>query len=305
MDSATTTDLTFLNNEESARAYIHFVTPLIQQAVAAAMPPELSELNAVILAFNQTRDELQQARREIEDIKATYITAEQAKKIGVDIGTEIREPLSQSVEKHMQAMRELDEQRNRAFDEQIGATKALVLTQGQELATLKAVYEERIATHEKRLSKVESDIKNGVASVEKHTRTLNVAVGRWLEESREQKKKTDADIKALEEARETFDKQLLDTRDDMLNLRSDVDGLRGDIATKVTTTDLKVRNIEAGMAEMKHQQTQQSAEISALRLSFSEFEIQLRAAMWLVNTWGGRAVMITVLALLGISNLVN
>lgn len=240
MNDTTTEDMELLLKEENIQTLTHIFTPLIQQAVNA------TGITDAVAELTKAREELAAAREEIAEVKSKYITAEEAKKMGDGIGKAMSLPITESVNTHMAEMKEEDQRRNQAFDQRIGEINALVLTQGQELASLSATSEQRFGQIESRLSKVESDIKTGVASVERNTRTLSRAVGQWLEENQKQKEKIDLELKRHDNAIVQFDKEIRENRDKTGNLLADVEGMRGDLASQVhpmrdSLSDLKNR----------------------------------------------------------------
>lgn len=245
MTDSTTEDMELLLKEENIQTLTHIFTPLIQQAVDA------TGITQAVNELVQARDELAAARGAIEEIKAKYITAEEAKKMGQDIGAEIRNPLSKSIDKHLAELKEEDTRRNQAFDQRIGEINALVLTQGQELATLSATSKQQFEQIETRLSKVENDIKTGVAAVARNTRTLSRAVGQWITESRQQKEKIDLELTKHGNTIVQFDKEIRENRDETSNLRADVDGLRGDLATQVHPLRDKVNDVTARLSNQE------------------------------------------------------
>jgi hypothetical protein len=149
-----------------------------------------------------------------------------------------------------------------------------------------------------RLSKMENTIETGVAAVARNSSTMNRTVARWLKENKDKEDKNDLEFKSLNVAKIEFEKQIRQNREETMGLLGSVDGLRGDIATKVTTTDLKVTVIKTEMENVKAQQ-------SALTKDLTEIQVSLQSALWLVNTWAGRSVLVTILGLLIGSNLIR
>jgi hypothetical protein len=302
-------EMTLLQNEEAQRAFIHLVKPMIQEAVTDAIPPEWMD---AIAAFKQTQEKLQAVQAEITEIREKFITAEDARKIGQDIGAEIREPLRTSIDRHLRELSEEDEKSRRAFDVRIGEVNALVIEAqrtaaetDKKLATLEATSLQRFDQIERRLTRTENDVEKHVRSVANSVASMDTIVGKFVQEYEKLTKENARSIEDLQIARNRLEKRLEDTREDGLNLRGDVDGLRADIATKVTTTDLKVKDIDRQVTDMKEAQLAQRTDLIQLNTLFNEFQVSLKSAMWLVNTWGGRFVLTTIIALLVGSNLIN
>lgn len=292
MENATETDLTFLQNEETIRAFMHLVEPLIKAAVADALLQHEESTRALVQSevATQTQD---------------FATREYVMQIGKEIGEAAAAPLiagqtklQQQVTDHLTELSQETERQWQEFNREIVAVRTMATESQKQIGELKAGYDATLDSLDKRLTKAETDIKTGVAEVVKNTTTLSRAVGQWLGESRKQKEITDKEIQTLKTS-------LSETREDVLNQRSDVDGLRGDIATKVTTTDLKVKHIDSEISEIKQRQSNQTAEQELVKKWVIEIQVQLKSALWLLNTWGGRMLIATILTLLGLSNLVN
>lgn len=282
MSQSTETDLQFLQNEDAARAYIHFVTPLIQQAVAAAIPPELATL---AVELSQARQELADAKAELDEAKTKFITAEEAQRIGQGIGDNISGKLTTNIDQHLAELKEDDQRRSQAFDAQIGEVRSLALVQGNELATLKAVFEEKIEAHEKRLNKVETDIKTGVAAVARNTRTLSQAVGKWLEETGEKEQKL---LKKLADEKTEVDKKLLANTEDIASIRGDVGELRGDIGATV-------RPMQDTVRELKPQVVALQVDMGSAKLTLDKVDKVAAAILWMFKDRRGNVLLASIL----------
>lgn len=230
MNEPTATDMELLLKEENIQTLTHVFTPLIQDAVNAAIPAELMQL---VNELRQARDELATARSELKEAATRYVTVEESERAVQQFAAQIREPLAKSIDTHLSELKEEDRLRNQAFDQRIGEINALVLTHDQELTTLKALNEAQMSDIKSRLTKVETDIQTGVAAVAKNSATMNRAVGQWITESKRKDEKIDLELKRHDNAIVQFEKQIRDNRDDTGNLRGDVEGLRGDISATV------------------------------------------------------------------------
>lgn len=299
MTEPTETDLTFLENEEQTRIYIQLVTPLIQAAVRSETAPN----NQAITSLVQT--ELHNVRTQVTSATDDVLALQAA------LRQQLEEQRNQLAEQRRQLDDTLknwnaeDERRYAAFDQRFEKIQTLVYAAEQRgietekrLAVVEETTGQRLLQLESRLTKAEDTISTSVAKVARDSATMSRLVSQWLTENKRKEEKNEQEFRRLE-------REFQERQEDVGNLRADVDGLRGDIATKVTTTDLKVKHIEVQVIEVKQHQTNHQAQLIELSGSFAQFQIQLKSAMWLLNTWGGRAVLITVLTLLGISNLVN
>lgn len=176
MTVSTNGDMELLQKEENIQLLTTILTPMITQAVNDAIPPELMQLTGEL---RQARDDLAAARQEIEQVKANFIAAEDARKLGETIDT----------------------------------VKATTTAHEQELATLKATNETRFDLVEKQITTIRRDIDQGVKSVARSSRTMGRTVAKWLKESakkeqdaleREKKRQTEIDreIQAIKDAHE-------------------------------------------------------------------------------------------------------
>lgn len=153
MNETTNGDMELLLKEENIQTLTNIFTPLIQAAVNAAMPPGIMELTSDL---RQARDDLAAARQEIEQVKASFVVAEDARKLA----------------------------------ENIDQVKATTTAHEQEIATLRATYDTRFELVDKQTTAIRRDIDQGVKSVARSARTMNRTVAKWLKESA--KKEQDA-----------------------------------------------------------------------------------------------------------------
>jgi chromosome segregation ATPase len=309
MEQSTETDLSALLIEENRRELILIFTPLIQQAVHAAIPQELTE---AAVALKQTREDLRAARQEIQDIRAAYITAEQAEQNWQNYADKISEPLKKRLDQHLSDWNREDERRHSQYLQQIAGIEqkvqqndTRVAENEKKIATLQATAQQQFDQIDRRLTRTETDIDKNIKKMADSANTMNLTFAKFLQEYETQAKANARNIEDLETAQGRTDKRLVDLQDDTGNLRQDVDGLRADIATKVKTTELTVKHIESETSEIKQRQSNQSAETELVKRRVMDIEVQLKSALWLLNTWAGRAVLLTILTLLGLSNLVS
>lgn len=225
---------------------------------------------------------------------------------------EFSKGVHQRLDEYLDNANKEEKRRQAMFDQRFDQLTALVTDSNtrsveneKQIAALRAAYDQRFDQIEARLNKAEDTIKNGVAKVAQNSTTMNRMVSDWIAESKRKDEKNDLEIKRLDNARVQFEKDLREQVDDIGNLRQDVDGLRADIATKVTTTDLKVKHIDSELSDIKQRLSNQDAEQALVKKWVIDIQVQTKAAFWLLNTIPGRVVLITVLALLGISNLVS
>lgn len=184
MNETTNGDMELLLKEENIQTLTNIFTPLIRAAVNDAMPPGLMELTNDL---RKARDDLAAAQQELEAVKANFIVAEDARKLG----------------------------------ESIDQVKATTTANEQEIATLKATHDTRFELVEKQITTIRQDIDQGVKSVARNVRTMNRTVARWVKESakkeqdaaeREKKRQAEIDQK-MQEMKDAHDEDIEKTNE--------------------------------------------------------------------------------------------
>jgi predicted nucleic acid-binding Zn-ribbon protein len=316
MNQTTEADLTALHSEENRQELALLLQPLIQQAIRDAMPTDLAQ---VVTELRQARDELQQARDEILDVKTRYLTAEQAEQSWQQYANKISDPLKERLDQHLTDLNIEDERRHQAYIQRIAGAEQKAQQSDQRAvevekrtAALEAKNEQRFSEIDKKLASIRRDIDTSVKSVADSVKRVDSTFAKFIERSEKRIEKMEQnnsivarEVVDLQATRVRTEKRLDELQDDFGNQRQDVDGLRSDIATKVTTTDLKVKHIDNEISEIKQRQSNQTAEQAVVKAWVIDIQVQTKAAFWLLNTWVGRGVLIAVLTLLGLSNWVS
>jgi Holliday junction resolvase RusA-like endonuclease len=318
--SNSTDDNLVERQEQLTREYLDVLRPHLEQLVDAIVTPRVAEYD------NFARDSQAQLRSDVTSWTKDLATKQEVRDQAKQYADAQFAPLQdnwQSLLKDFNQERERTQamiaQQQQVLDQKI--ERMLELAQSAEtrsianeieIAALKATGDHRYEQVQKDIASIRRDVDTNVKSMLDAANRMDVTFAKFVERSEKRLDKIEQtstivarEVSDLQSARTRFEKRIEEALDDTGNIRQDVDGLRSDIATKVTTTDLKVKHIDSELSEIKQRQSNQSAETEVLKKWVIDIQVQLKSALWLLNTWAGRTILATILALLGISNLVS